>query len=333
LEPAQKEAFTIRYQNKEHTVQPAGAPGGAPSPEKTMLVRNRLSRIYYLRQFFIYPISLSADTIRKLGIARLLRIGFSYIAARLRPRKERSLEDFFINRFGSELYRTFFKDYTEKVWGMPCTAISAEWGAQRIKGLSVSKAIVHALRRPFKKDSSLAQKDVQTSLIDRFLYPRLGPGQLWEEVARIVRQKGGEIHLHHDTKAWHTAGAQVQQVMAVDTASGAEKTFTADYFFSTMPVKDLVAGIHPRPPQAVADIAAGLQYRDFITVGVLLRKLALKEGEPSGLIKDNWIYIQEKEVKIGRLQVFNNWSPFMVQDPDTVWLGLEYFCNVGVCHW
>ncbi|MBS1565050.1 MAG: NAD(P)/FAD-dependent oxidoreductase, partial [Bacteroidetes bacterium] len=275
---------------------------------------------------------LTADTIRKLGFTKLLRIGFSYMGARLQPRKEESLEDFFINRFGNELYQTFFKDYTEKVWGMPCSQISAEWGAQRIKGLSVSKAIAHALRSPFKKKASLSQKDTQTSLIDRFLYPRLGPGQLWEEVADIIRSRGGEILFHQETKEVYGTGSRIDRIVSTDTRTGEQRSFEGDYFFSTMPVRDLVAGMHPRPPVEVAAIARGLQYRDFITVGLLLRRLKLKE-EGGQLIKDNWIYIQEKEVKIGRLQVFNNWSPGMVQDPGTVWLGLEYFCNVGDALW
>jgi len=330
------EAITLQYQNKSRRLDPrqfnTAATAGDDAAGKSMLVRNRLSRIYYLRRFFIYPIALSIDTLRKLGPVRVLRIGLSYLGARLRPRPERSLEDFLINRFGTVLYRTFFKDYTEKVWGMPCSAISAEWGAQRIKGLSVGKAIAHALRRPFRKQASLAQKGTQTSLIDRFLYPRLGPGQLWEEVADIIRQKGGQIHLHHDTKEIYTTGNQVQRIVATDTQTGEQHSFEGDYFFSTMPVKDLVAGMHPRAPQPVAAVAQGLQYRDFITVGLLLRRLKLQqEGEE--LIKDNWIYIQEKDVKIGRLQVFNNWSPYLVREPGTVWLGLEYFCNVGDALW
>jgi protoporphyrinogen oxidase len=331
LEQTGDEDFTIRYRNAVRTVSPKQFTAG-PAGDKIMLVRNRLSRIYYLRRFFVYPISLTADTIRKLGWAKLFRIGFSYLKARLRPRPERSLEDFFINRFGSDLYRTFFKDYTEKVWGMPCTAISAQWGAQRIKGLSVSKALAHALRQPFKKDGSLAQKDTQTSLIDRFLYPRLGPGQLWEEVARIIQEKGGQILLNHATEEMYTAHGQVQRVVATNSRTGEKKTFEGDYFFSTMPIKELVAGLHPGAPEEMAAIASGLQYRDFVTVGLLLRKLRLSD-EDGGLIKDNWIYIQEKDVKIGRLQVFNNWSPFMVREPGTVWLGLEYFCNVGDDLW
>jgi len=336
LENSGSEAFTLRYHNATRTVDPQQFPAAANAgTEKRMLVRNRLSRIYYLRKFFVYPVSLSADTIRKLGWKKIFRIGFSYLQAKLRPREERSLEDFFINRFGSNLYRTFFKDYTEKVWGIQCSAISAQWGAQRIKGLSVGKALRHALRAPFQKDASLAQKEVPTSLIDRFLYPRLGPGQLWEEVARLIREKGGQIHLYHDTKAIHTANGQVQQVTATDTTTGQSKILAGDYFFSTMPVQELVAGLRPAAPQQVAAIAAGLLYRDFITVGLLLRRLRLSDGVgPEGsLIKDNWIYIQEKDVKIGRLQVFNNWSPDMVREPGTVWLGLEYFCNVGDALW
>jgi protoporphyrinogen oxidase len=301
------------------------------------LVRKRVSRIYYLKKFFSYPVTLSWDTIQKLGVIKIVRIFFSYLHSRLFPRREeKTLEDFFINRFGKNLYRTFFKDYTEKVWGIPCEKIPAEWGAQRIKELSVTKAIMHAFRSrlPFRKKNDLSQKGTETTLIQHFLYPKYGPGQLWEEVARIITNKGGVIHFNKDVKGIGIGNNKIESVKTTDTVSETGETFTGDYFFSTMPVKDLIAGIGGAAPREVATIAEGLQYRDFITIGMLVKKIKPANNQKSGtLISDNWIYIQEKDVKVGRLQIFNNWSPYMVKDPGTVWLGLEYFCNKEDSFW
>lgn len=176
------------------------SPNGA-DPEKTdkvMLIRGRISRIFFLRSFFDYPISLKPKTFINLGLVRTIKAGVSYLWSIIFPiKKESSLEDFFINRFGRELYETFFKDYTEKVWGVPCSDIQPDWGAQRVKGLSIISVIMHALKQIFVKDSSIQQKGTETSLIEQFLYPKLGPGQLWEEVASLIKEKGGEIYLHH----------------------------------------------------------------------------------------------------------------------------------------
>jgi protoporphyrinogen oxidase len=334
VEATADNSITINYQNKAKTfVADAAHKADARSAEGVMLVRSRQSRIYYLKKFFTYPVTLSADTIKKLGIVKIGRIGFSYIRARLFPiKKEQSLEDFFINRFGRELYRTFFKDYTEKVWGASCSEISAEWGAQRIKELSVGKAMLHAIKKIFKgKDKTIGQKDTSTSLIERFLYPKLGPGQMWETVAAKVEAKGGMIHKGFTVKK---ITAEQNKIVSITAENDAGETthFTGDYFFSTMALKDFIEGMNT-VPEKIAAIASGLQYRDFIIAGLLLKKMAVKNepfnNEHTRLIKDNWIYIQEKEVKLGRLQVFNNWSPFMVKDENTVWLGLEYFCNKG----
>src|SRR3989339_164966 len=299
------------------------------SVEKTMLVRQRVSRIFYLRRFFSYPISLSVDTLAKLVLGRVWQVGWSYIYCRLFPRRpESNLEDFFINRFGHRLYLTFFKDYTEKVWGVPCNQISAAWGAQRIKGLSITKAILHAFKsliRRQKKD--VAQKDTETSLIERFLYPKYGPGQLWEEVAGQVQAKGGELHLGEKVVRIEVEGKRVIGVRT-RTINGEEKEYGADFIFSTMPIKELVPALSTSVPEAVQEVAQGLLYRDFITVGLLVDKLLVK-GESGGLIPDNWIYMQEPDVRVGRIQVFNNWSPYLVADPQKVWLGLEYFANEG----
>jgi len=340
--------FNISYQNKSREVDTAsiGATDNAGTdPDKVMLVRKRLSRIYFLRKFFTYPIQLSLDTLTKLGLWTTIAIMFSYLKAQLFPRKpEKNLEDFMVNRFGQVLYKLFFKDYTEKVWGLPCNKISAEWGAQRIKGVSISKAIQHAVQAAMKRkektnSNDIAQKDTETSLIEQFLYPKFGPGQLWEEVARQVEEMGGRILMHHDVKRIYTNdnGNQVTAIAAINNITGETSYLEGDYFFSTMPVQELIGGLDGAVPDDVREIAAGLQYRDFITVGILLKKLSFQDkrtGEWKPLqLKDTWIYIQEKDVKVGRLQLFNNWSPFMVKDPDTAWVGMEFFCNTTDDFW
>jgi protoporphyrinogen oxidase len=306
------------------------------SDDLVMLVRPRKSRIYYLRKFFDYPIKLSGTTVSNLGPVRMAKIGVSYVMSRVKPiKEEKSLEDFLINRFGRELYLTFFKSYTEKVWGTPCDKISAEWGAQRIKGLSLTTAVKHFVRKTFARKpksadgKDIAQKGTDTSLIERFLYPKFGPGQLWEHVAEKVVAMGGEIHM-----GWKVVGIEVEgdRVVAVNAANdaGEERRFAGDYFLSTMPMRDLVRALKVDVPPNVREVSEGLEYRDFITVGVLANKLDVVEPEGglggSALIKDTWIYIQEPDVLLGRLQIFNNWSPYMVADPTKVWIGLEYFC-------
>lgn len=338
LQAGDAASFSIQYQNKTREINRDDLPANeqGTDPDKIMLVRKRLSRIYFLRRFFTYPITLSIDTLRKLGVGRTIAILFSYLWAQLFPRKqEKNLADFMINRFGKTLYELFFRDYTEKVWGVPCDEIPAEWGAQRIKGVSIRKAIEHAIQEVTKKKKKatgdIAQKDTETSLIEQFFYPKLGPGQLWEEVARQVQEMGGIIHMHHNVKRIETAENKVVSITAVNSMNDEELTLTGDYFFSTMPVKELIANIVGEVPQQVNKIAAELQYRDFITVGVLLRRLSFLDkatGEWKPLqLEDTWIYIQENDVKVGRLQIFNNWSPYMVKDPDTVWVGMEFFCN------
>lgn len=322
-----EETASITYQNKTRKIAlDQAADSGA---ERVMLLRGRLSRIYYLRRFFDYPIKLSVSTLGNLGLIRVVRIGASYAWARLFPRKlERSLEDFLVNRFGKQLYLTFFRDYTEKVWGVPCNEISAAWGAQRIKGLSISTTLKHAL----SKLLGVQQKKLNTSLIERFLYPKRGPGQMWEEVARQVCERGGVIHFRHQVREIRVCDGKVIVVSAWDAANAQNVEFECDYTFSTMPVRDLVRGMND-VPQTVRDIAEALPYRDFITVGLLARKMRANPQSRSlsanNMPPDNWIYIQESDVKVGRLQIFNNWSPGMVADPDKVWMGLEYFCNEG----
>ncbi len=320
---------------------PTGEVRPAPDPERedrVMLLRRRLSRILYLRRFFPYPLSLGLETLRNLGAARLLRIGASYLRASAFPiRPEKSLEDFFINRFGRELYATFFRDYTEKVWGVPCSRIRPEWGAQRVKGLSVLGALRDAAARPFRRGGDIRQKGKETSLIERFLYPKLGPGQMWETVAGEVTAAGGEVRLNRKVVGVRWRPGRIEAVVAEDPRTGLREEVRGDLFFSTMAVKDLVEAMGEGVPPEVREVASGLQYRAFVTVGVLLKRLLLRNesGVPTvnGIIPDNWIYVQEPDVKLGRLQVFNNWSPYLVADPETVWLGLEYFCDEGDAFW
>jgi protoporphyrinogen oxidase len=312
----------------------------APPPENAdlvMLIRPRKSRIYYLRRFFDYPITLTANTLRNLGFTRVVRVGTSYMYSRVHQIKpERSLEDFLINRFGRELYLTFFKSYTEKVWGTLCDRISAEWGAQRIKGLSLTTAIKHFLRKRLSFGSKpgahhdLAQKGTDTSLIERFLYPKFGPGQLWEHVADLVTQSGGEIHMNWKVERIISDSADASRIVAVEAvnAAGERRIFNGDVFLSTMPIQQLTTALERggmQIPANVREISVGLEYRDFITVGLLVDRLSVHEPN-GGLLKDTWIYIQEPDVLLGRLQIFNNWSPHLVADPTKVWIGLEYFC-------
>jgi protoporphyrinogen oxidase len=324
-------ALRISYQNQSRDlVLATSAPASA---DAVMLVRQRLSRIFYRRRYFDYPLKLNASTVRNMGITETLRIGLSYGYAQLTSRaRETTLEEFFINRFGDRLYRTFFKDYTEKVWGVPCREISAEWGAQRIKGLSVTKAVAHAITSPFRRAGDTTQKGTETSLIERFLYPKYGPGQIWEEVARRVAAGGGVVRLNHRIVALEHVNGCVQTAIVRDTGTGTVERIRCDHFLSTMPVRDLVAFLDPDDAR-IAQIADRLPYRDFMTVGLLLRKMRTGQRQvrvtANGMPPDNWIYIQEPDVKLGRLQVFNNWSPGMVADHDTIWLGLEYFCREG----
>jgi protoporphyrinogen oxidase len=348
LEPGAADSATISYQNKSRKVSANEAPDPIPSsaaiaaasknPEKTMLVIQRLTRIYFLRKFFAYPIQLGFDTLRALGLIRTIRILFSFLWIRLYPRTpEISLEDFIINKFGKQLYLLFFKDYTEKVWGIAPSQISAEWGAQRIKGVSLSKAIAGAIKSlRSKRKGDIAQKDTETSLIEQFLYPKYGPGSLWEEVARQVRELGGRVYLNQDVQEIHIHEGKIHSVNTVNSQTGQTGAWEGNYFFSTMPVQELIAGMGASVPSKVRDVAEGLQYRDFINVGILLKQFSAstKSGDFKRLeLKDNWIYIQERDVKVGRLMIYNNWGSGMINDPNTTWIGMEYFCNKTDAFW
>ena len=299
--------------------------------DDVMLVRNRLSRIYFLKTFFDYPISLSLQTMKNLGFFRIIKIAISYTFSLVIKRKEKTLEDFMVNRFGKELYLTFFKDYTEKVWGVEPKDIPADWGKQRIKGLSIVKLLQQAIKKIFNKNQK-SIKNVETSLIEKFYYPKYGPGHFWQLVAKKIENMGGQILLNKKITKITTQNNKIKSV-----TDDEQKEYIADYYFSSMPVKDLINSLDDKN-ENVREIADGLGYRSFITVGLLVKKLEIENNTKiksyKNRVPDQWIYIQEREVKLGRLQIFNNWSPYLVNDYEkTVWLGLEYFCDENDSMW
>ncbi len=306
---------------------------GGPNPEtddRVMLVRDRVSRIYYLKKFFDYPISLKLETFTNMGLVRTIKAGFSYLKCIFVKKPEDSLENFYINRFGKVLYSMFFEKYTEKLWGRHPSQISADWGAQRVKGVSISAV----LKNGFKKLFRINSKEVETSLIEQFWYPKFGPGQLWETLAEEVEKRGGKILKDHEVSGITIKDGKIVSVECV--VRDVIKEIDGDIFISSMPVKDLVVAMNSK--QAVdkeaLSIAEGLPYRDFITAGLLVKKLNLKNKTNmktiGNIVPDCWIYVQEPEVKMGRIQIFNNWSPYLVKDiENTVWIGVEYFANEG----
>ena len=312
----------LAYQGQQRLLG-AGQVTASEADDNVLLVRNRQSRIYFGGNFFDYPLKPGLDLVRKMGVGRCLQFAGSYVGAAASPiRPERTLEDFFINRFGRQLYLQFFKDYTEKVWGVPCRDISADWGAQRIKSLSIGSAAKQALKKLVT-----GQTDTQhTSLIESFLYPKYGPGQMWEAAAREFERLGGQLLRGLRVDEIHREDRRITRVLARDDR-GQRLAFDASAVVSTMPIRELAQALRPAADAPALAIASGLEYRDFITVGLLYRRMSAKVSGKARHVNDNWIYIQEPGVKVGRVQVFNNWSPHMVADPDTVWLGLEFFAR------
>jgi protoporphyrinogen oxidase len=287
---------------------------------EAFLTRSRLSRIYYDRKFFHYPLK-PADALWKLGLLRSCRIVASYIRARLNPIKpERSVEDWVVNRFGRELFEIFFKSYTEKVWGVSTSRITAEWAAQRIKDLSLVRAVTSAL---FGKLGRRRGEIIKT-LIDEFHYPRLGPGQMWEVARDRIRAQGGAVHLDRRVVRIEHDGDRVTSFLTSD-ANGRQTRYTGSHFLSTLPIRDLIRAMSPSPPSEVIRAAESLNYRDFLTVVLIVDR--------TETFPDNWIYIHEPQVKLGRVQNFKNWSPDLVPDPTKTSLGLEYFCFEGDDLW
>lgn len=305
-----------------------------PNPEKSdsvMLLRHRVSRILFDDKFYDYPVSLKLETIKNMGFFTTLKAGFSYLAALLHKKQENNLENFYINRFGKKLYNMFFEYYTENLWGRHPREIDASWGAQRVKGLSIMAVLKDIVGKIFIREN----RKIETSLIEQFQYPKLGPGQLWEITADKVIELGGTI-----IKNAKVTGLQKEDdrvLSLIYEKDGEQHIMKGDYFISSMPVKDLVVGMND-VPEEMAKIAGGLPYRDYMTLGVLVKKLRLKNRTKmktvGNIVPDCWIYVQDRRVKMGRFQIYNNWSPYMVKDlENSVWLGLEYFVNEGDEFW
>lgn len=331
-------SYDDRKLGRTHELTPGG-----PDPERTdkvMLKRHRVSRIFWNRHFLDYPVTLNANTLKAMGPRITLEAGFSYLKSAVHKLPEDNLENFYINRFGRKLYSMFFEDYTTKLWGRHPSQISADWGSQRVKGLSIMGVLKNAVQKMLPKKRSNAE--VETSLIEEFWYPKLGPGQLWETVEANCEQAGVKVITGAKVVGVNRKDGKVSSVV-YETADGKRTTLEGDQFISSMPVKDLVQAIdteaQPAPKDMVA-VAEGLPYRDFVTVGLLVRHLKLRNttdtptlGNPP-IVPDCWIYVQDPGYKVGRIQIFNNWSPYLVKDvDDTVWIGLEYFCEEGDDFW
>jgi protoporphyrinogen oxidase len=277
--------------------------------------RKRLSRIFYRGKFFNYPLK-AMNALFGLGIWTSTLCMLSYIKARISPiRPEKSLADWVSNRFGVRLFNIFFKTYTEKVWGRSCNELSADWAAQRIKGLSLTKAIITAL---FPQRGH--GKKVVKTLIDEFDYPRFGPGMMWEKTRDDIQNLGQKVEMAHEAIRIHHDGNRITSVTSRNS-DGTEHNHTAHNFISSMPLRECVLSMQPSLPEQVTNAAKALEYRDFLTIALVINK--------TDLFPDNWIYVHDPSVKLGRIQNFNNWSPFMVPDSSQTCLGLEYFCFEG----
>ena len=312
---------------------PLSPDGRNPETEDAvMLTRHRVSRILFDAKFYDYPVSLKMQTLANMGFFTTLAVGFSYLHSVFHKLSETNLENFYINRFGRKLYELFFEYYTENLWGRHPSEIDASWGAQRVKGLSISAVFKDIFGKMFAKKN----RKVETSLIEEFKYPKLGPGQLWDITAEKVREMGGEIVLNaRVVRLKRGESGNIESI--VYEKDGAETEIEGNIVISSMPIKDLVAGMN-NVPSDIARIASGLPYRDYMTLGVLVKKLALKNKTAlktvGNIVPDCWVYVQDRSVKMGRFQIYNNWSPYMVKDLEhTVWLGLEYFVSEGDAMW
>lgn len=296
--------------------------------DNVMLLRHRISRILYRHHLIPYPVTLCAATLRGIGLRGSIAALAGFVRARLRHRQELSLQDFYINRFGEPLYRTFFEQYTRKVWGKSPDELSADWGAQRTGGMTLATVMRKMLARlvPFMRDTD------NKSLITKFLYPKYGPGQMWQLVARQIQEKGGDIILNATAETVHTNKGRVTAV-TIARNDGTRQRVACDHLLSSMPLRTLIPALSGISlDNNILDIAARLPYRDFITIALLIEQPEDAKEQPQ--LPDTWIYCQEPDLKLGRIQVFNNWSPHLVADPKRhLWLGLEYFCAKGDGLW
>jgi len=288
---------------------------------ENMLDRPRSSRIYYRGQFYTYPLK-PFEALSKLGLIESTLCMLSFAAAKVNPvRNPKTFEQWVSNQFGKRLFRIFFKTYTEKVWGMSCNEISADWAAQRIKGLSLASALKHALFTKKPKD----RKQIVKTLIDTFRYPRLGPGMMWEACAEKIRKFGGIVMMGRKVTGCRFDSASNLWVVTTRNADGSAEEYRAEHVVSSMPIRELVAQIEPQLPEAALQAARSLRYRDFLTVGLIVHD--------RGRFTDNWIYIHDPSVQVGRVQNYKSWSPEMVPDPGYCSYGLEYFCFEGDGLW
>ncbi len=284
------------------------------------ITRPRVSRIFYQGRFYDYPLR-AFNAFSNLGLFTSIGVVASYLWSQALPyRREDTFEEWVSNRFGRKLYRIFFKTYTEKVWGIPCSEIRAEWAAQRIKDLNLPVAVWNALFGTWGRKRAVVQ-----TLIEQFEYPPLGPGQMWRKAAEFTVARGGEVRMATDAVRLRHAGGRVTEVVTRRDRDGLEETFHPSDVITSMPLAELVRKLDPPPPPHVLSAAGGLSYRDFLTVVLIVRQ--------PDLFPDNWIYIHSPEVRVGRIQNFKNWSPGMVPDPSMSSLGLEYFCNEGDDVW
>jgi len=314
---------------------------GGPNPEvddKTMLIKDRITRIYYGRKFYDYPVSLNMTTIKNMGFFTLLKAGFSYLKSCVHKLPETSLENFYINRFGKVLYSMFFESYTEKVWGINPKKISADWGAQRVKGLSITAVLKDIIKKAFGKKNN---KNSETSLIEQFIYPKLGSGQVYEEMANKIQEMGGQIILNANVNEVRISNKnRISKI--IYTKDDEKISLKSDICISSMPIKELFEiSKGTTVPKNIYNIATKLPYREFMSVGLVVDKLKLENTTNiktlNDIVPDSWIYVQEPDVKMGRIQIFNNWSPYMFKNKEEinnkVMFSLEYFCSDKDKYW
>ena len=321
------EQHDITYRNATHTVDVTGNRTSTESADDVMLVRKRRSRIYSLRKFFDYPLKPTLTNLKKLGFARACKVLSTLAFRRLFPiRPVENLEHFLINQFGDEIYKVFFKDHTAKVWGRQCSEISASWGAQRIKALDISGELGKWFNRLLSSDEPELEMNL---LMEQFFYPKFGPGQMWDIVADVVRSKGGEIKFGMKVEQLDIEAGRAVSVVCSDSTEAKRLTYLGNYFFTSMPVRSTIRSISPAAPGGVKSVAEGLEYRDLVLVGLVVEtmKVGDERADGSRMIDDNWVYVQDPAAQVGRLQVYNNWSPYMVAGENKVFLGLEYFCD------
>ena len=313
----------------EHNL-PFSEKPNAPDPQETddvLLKRPRLTRIYHRRKFFDYPVKLSWNTIKGLGFINMMKIGFTYFWALMFKKEEVNLENFFINRFGSHLYKTFFKDYTEKLWGVKCSEISAEWGAQRVKGISITKILKEIFGKVFLRKKFQTK---ETSLIESFYYPKFGAGQMYNKIADIASKNGAKISCSSNVEKINMKEGKISSILV--STCGILREITGDNFISSMPIAELISKMDGSVPEEVKQVASGLMYRNVRLAAFLFKKLKIKNTTNiktyNDLVPDVWIYIQEKNVRAGRLEIMNNFSPYLVKDnKNQVCLTVEYFCS------